>query len=161
MGISIQIAVEHHNMDAPIFLSPEAAEQIVRALRRRERRTMHYAVQLRQLHRLQGVAFKNMDVLRPVHLRVRPFFVPIVVIAGSDKHPSFHCTQRLSQGFGRLAVDLAAVEQVAGQKYQIHMARIGIIGQAGDILPPFPPARTSLFRRKAGKGAVQMKIRRM
>ena len=46
MGISIQIAVEHHNMDAPIFLSPEAAEQIVRALRRRERRTMHYAVQL-------------------------------------------------------------------------------------------------------------------
>ena len=59
MGISIQIAVEHHNMDAPIFLSPEAAEQIVRALRRRERRTMHYAVQLRQLHRLQGVAFKK------------------------------------------------------------------------------------------------------
>ena len=85
----------------------------------------------------------------------------IVVVARREEHRHGHVRQRLRQRPDGFRIHPLPVEQVAGEEDQIDLLVFGQPGQPWGDLPQLPAALGALFRRQAGQGGVQMKIRRV
>ena len=83
------------------------------------------------------------------------------MVARGDKHRAAGLPQGPDQGLSGLGIELAAVEQVAGEQHQVGSAAPGQLGQAGEQLPLLPPAPGGLLGVQRGEGRIQMEVCRV
>ena len=141
-------------MDEPVRRGRKARQDLVRPLRGGEGRPVDHAPQLRQLHRLQGAAAEDVDVLRPGLPGVGAPGGKGIVVAGGDEHRAGQGGQGLPQPLQGLRIHPLPVEEIPGKQHHVHLPLPGQGGQAVQNFPALPPPLAGLLRGQAAEGAV-------
>ena len=158
-ALAVHVAVEGHQVDAPVSGGGKAHEGGAVGLGGGEGRPVDGASQLGQGHRLHRHGGKDVYVVGPGGIGVhRPGTVAVVVARG-DEHRDLDLAQGAGEGLHRLLIGLAGVQQIAGQEHQIGPHLLGQVGQPVQQLPLLLPPLPCLVRGQGGKGGIQMKVR--
>ena len=155
-----RVPVDDHEVRPAVILCRKALQQR-RAKPRGKARAVDAQILFRQLHGLDGIGLKNMDVFRPAFRQIGRARQQAVMVAGADEDRRVDRRQRPPERQQRLLRRAAAVKQIAGQQHDVAVLRVGGLGQVGQQRPLLLPPRGGLLRRERGKRRVQMQIGRM
>ena len=155
-----RVPVDDHEVRPAVILCRKPLQQCL-AKPRGKARAVDAQILFRQLHGLDGIGLKNMDVFRPAFRQIGRARQQAVMVAGADEDRRVDRRQRPPERQQRLLRRAAAVKQIAGQQHDVAVLRVGGLGQFCQKRPLLLPPRGGLLRRERGKRRVQMQIGRM
>ena len=157
----VQVGMQHAQPHQSVLRRMEAREQ-ARLLRGRgERRAVHGAAQLRQLHALDLPRFENMHVFRPRKRRIERTRRIKIVVARRNEYTRTHAAERFEQLFDRFAVGRLAVEQVSGEQHHVDPVLVDVICEPFRGGAALAAAQLRLLGAERAERAVEVKVRRV